>query len=97
MDFLLFLIGLFILIYAVDKIYGKINLRIYSPKWEYFCKAFLYGVIMVLTLMYGKNSLQDVSSLEWVVAMVSFIEGMSNYIQYIKETKRQKETSTEIK
>lgn len=74
----------------IDKIYSKINLERYSPIYEYMCKAFLYGVIAVFTLQYGKESLSDVSPLEWAVIFVSVIEGTGNYISYVKESKNKK-------
>lgn len=91
MDFVIFLGGLLLVGYLADKIYKNINLDNYSPKWEYFCKAFLYGVIMVFTLMYGKGDLGEVSPLEWTIVAVSGIEGAGNYINYIKEKRREKE------
>jgi hypothetical protein len=75
----------------VDKIYARVNLDNYSPIWEYFAKAFLYGLITVFTLFYGKESLNDVSLLEWAIIAVSAIEGTGNYINYVKESKKRKE------
>ncbi|MGE7696401.1 hypothetical protein ACQKNC_20285 [Lysinibacillus sp. NPDC094177] len=75
----------------IDKIYGKINIEIYSPIWEYFSKALLYGFIASITLFYGKESLRDVNALEWAIIAVSAIEGTGNYINYVKESKRRKE------
>ena len=62
----------------------------YSPRWEYFFKAMLYGFIAILTLLYGKNSISDVSSLEWAIVAVSAIEGIGNYINYVKESEKRK-------
>ena len=81
-------IGLVILI---DKIYGKVDLEKYSPIWEYFSKALLYGFIASVTLFYGRESLSDVSTLEWAIVAVSLIEGTGNYINYVKESKIRKE------
>jgi len=78
------------LVMAIDKIYGKINLENYSPIWEYFSKALLYGFIASITLFYEKDSLRDVNTLEWAVVTVSIIEGTGNYINYVKESKRRK-------
>ena len=74
----------------IDKIYSRVNLEHYSPIWEYFSKAFLYGFIAILTLYYGKESLNDVSTLEWAIIAVSAIEGTGNYINYVKESKKRK-------
>ena len=63
----------FLLVTLIDKIYSKINLEQYSPKWEYFLKALLYGFIASVTLFYGKESLNDVSMLEWAIVAVSLI------------------------
>jgi len=79
------------LVISIDKIYGKINLENYSPIWEYFFKALLYGFIASVTLFYGKESLRDVNPLEWAIIAVSVIEGTGNYINYVKESKRRKE------
>ena len=76
---------------VLDKIYVRINLDNYSPIWEYFTKAFLYGLITVFTLFYGKESLNDVSPLEWAIIAVSTIEGTGNYINYVIESKKRKE------
>ena len=75
----------------VDKIYARVNLDHYSPIWEYFAKSFLYGLITVFTLFYGKESLYDVSPLEWAIIAVSAIEGTGNYINYVKESQKRKE------
>lgn len=83
-------LGLAILI---EKIYSKINLDKYSPIYEYMCKSFLYGLIAVFTLLYGKDSLNDVSPLEWAIIVVSAIEGTGNYINYVKELKNKKENA----
>lgn len=53
------------MVISIDKIYGKINIENYSPVWEYFFKALLYGFIASITLFYGKESLRDVNLLEW--------------------------------
>lgn len=82
------IIGMVILI---EKIYGKINIENYSPIWEYFSKAILYGFIASITLLYGKETLRDVNPLEWAIIAVSAIEGTGNYINYVKESKRRKE------
>ena len=74
----------------IDKIYSRVNLDLYSPIFEYFSKAFLYGFIAILTLYYGKESLNDVSPLEWAIVAVSAIEGTGNYINYVKESKKKK-------
>ncbi|WP_042478814.1 hypothetical protein [Bacillus ndiopicus] len=79
------------IVFLIDKIYGKINLENYSPMWEYFSKALLYGFIASITLFYGKESLRDVNALEWAIVSVSVIEGIGNYINYVKESKRRKE------
>ena len=79
------------IVLLIDKIYSRVNLDNYSPIWEYFFKAFLYGFITVFTLFYGKESLNDVSPLEWAVIAVSAIEGTGNYINYVKESKKRKQ------
>jgi len=79
------------IVISIDKIYGKINMENYSPVWEYFSKALLYGFIASITLFYGKESLRDVNALEWAIIAVSAIEGTGNYINYVKESKRRKE------
>lgn len=76
--------------FLIDKIYGKIDMDNYSPIWEYFSKALLYGFIASVTLFYGKESLRDVNLLEWAIIAVSVIEGTGNYINYVKESKRRK-------
>jgi len=82
------IVGMVILI---EKIYKKINIENYSPIWEYFSKAILYGFIASITLFYGKETLRDVNPLEWAIIAVSAIEGTGNYINYVKESKRRKE------
>ena len=89
MDSFIFLVGLLVVAYIIDKVYTKIDLDKYSPKWEYFCKAFLYGVIMAFTLLYGNNTMSDVTPLEWAIIAVSGIEGAGNYINYLKEKKKE--------
>ncbi|MEB2298562.1 hypothetical protein LAV72_02835 [Lysinibacillus xylanilyticus] len=79
------------IVILIDKIYKKINIENYSPIWEYFSKAILYGFIASITLFYGKESLRDVNPLEWAIIAVSAIEGTGNYINYVKESKRRKE------
>ena len=74
----------------IDKIYARVHLEHYSPIWEYFSKSFLYGFIAIFTLYYGKESLNDVSPLEWAIVAVSAIEGTGNYINYVKESKKRK-------
>ena len=74
----------------IEKVYRKIDLNRYSPLWEYFFKAMLYGFIAILTLLYGKNSISDVSMLEWAIVAVSTIEGIGNYINYVKESEKRK-------
>lgn len=44
------------MVIVIDKIYGKINIENYSPIWEYFSKAILYGFIASITLFYGKEA-----------------------------------------
>ncbi|MFF2795744.1 hypothetical protein [Lysinibacillus xylanilyticus] len=78
------------MVILIDKIYGKINIENYSPIWEYFSKALLYGFIASITLFYEKESLRDVNALEWAIIAVSIIEGTGNYINYVKESKRRK-------
>ena len=79
----------------IEKVYRKIDLNRYSPLWEYFFKAMLYGFIAILTLLYGKNSISDVSSLEWAIVAVSGIEGIGNYINYVKESEKRKREKKE--
>ncbi|MGN7479315.1 hypothetical protein ACTHOQ_15860 [Solibacillus silvestris] len=79
----------------IDKIYAKVNLDNYSPIWEYILKAFLYGFIAIFTMLYRKESLHDVSPLEWAIIAVSIIEGTGNYVNYVKESKKRKETKKE--
>ncbi|MEQ6353436.1 hypothetical protein ABNX05_02270 [Lysinibacillus sp. M3] len=84
------------IVILIDKIYKKINLENYSPVWEYFSKAILYGFIASITLFYGKESLRDVNPLEWAIIAVSAIEGTGNYINYVKESKSRKEEKRKI-
>ena len=74
----------------IDMVYQKIDLNVYSPLWEYFSKALLYGFIAIVTLLYGKDSISDVSMLEWAIIAVSAIEGIGNYINYVKESQNRK-------
>jgi hypothetical protein len=74
----------------IDKIYANVHLENYSPLWEYFSKALLYGIISMFTLYYGKESFNDVSPLEWAIIAVSIIEGTGNYINYVKESNKRK-------
>ncbi|MFJ8515056.1 hypothetical protein [Lysinibacillus xylanilyticus] len=83
--------------FLIDKIYGKINMENYSPIWEYFSKALLYGFIASVTLFYGKESLRDVNALEWAIIAVSAIEGTGNYINYVKESQRRKEKKKDLR
>ena len=85
------------LVISIDKIYGKINIENYSPIWEYFSKALLYGFIASITLFYGKESLRDVNALEWAIIAVSAIEGTGNYINYVKESQRRKEKKKDLR
>lgn len=81
-----------VIVYVIDKIYGRINIENYSPIWEYFVKALLYGFIATVTLFYGKESLSDVNTLEWAIIAVSAVEGIGNYINYVKESKMRKKS-----
>lgn len=81
----------------VNKIYGRINIENYSPIWEYFFKAFLYGFITTVTLFYGKESLSDINALEFAIISVSAIEGTGNYINYVKEVNKRKEKKKALK
>ena len=92
-EFLTTLVVILGVAFFIDKIYDRINLSNYSPLWEYFSKAFLYGFIAIVTLFYGKESLSDVSTLEWAIIAVSAIEGTGNYINYVKESKMRKEVN----
>lgn len=85
MDFIFLLLVLLIVLSLFTRFYKRFTLAHYSSKWEYFIKAFLYGVILVFTLWYGKDSLNEVSPFEWTLAAVAGIEGLGNYIQYLKE------------
>lgn len=89
-ELIITLVLVFGLIILIDKIYGKIDLDQYSPIWEYFSKALLYGFIASATLFLGKESFKDVSTLEWAIVAVSLIEGIGNYINYVKEAKKRK-------
>ena len=82
--------------WLIEKVYRKIDLTMYSPRWEYFFKAMLYGFIAILTLLYGKNSISDVSTLEWAIVAVSGIEGIGNYINYVKESEKRKRKQVEF-
>lgn len=90
MEAIFIIVGILGLIMLIDEIYVRVDLEKYSPIWEYFFEALLYGVIVVFTLLYGKESLHDVSPLEWAIVAVSAIEGTGNYINYVKEAKRRK-------
>lgn len=41
--------------FLIDKIYGKIDMDNYSPIWEYFSKALLYGFMLVLHYSMERN------------------------------------------
>ena len=82
--------------WLIEKVYRKIDLTMYSPRWEYFFKAMLYGFIAILTLLYGKDSINDVSMLEWAIVAVSGIEGIGNYINYVKESEKRKRKQVEF-
>ena len=82
--------------FLIEKIYRRINIENYSPIWEYFSKALLYGFIATVTLFYGKESLSDVNALEWAIIAVSAIEGTGNYINYVKESKKRKEAKGKL-
>ena len=84
------------LVLLIDKIYSKITIDRYSPIYEYLCKSFSYGMIAVFTIQYGKDSIDDVSPLEWVVFFVSAIEGIGNYISYVKKSKLKKANGEEM-
>lgn len=90
-EFIITVVIILGMVILIDKIYGKINIENYSPIWEYFSKAILYGFIASVTLFYGKESLREVNALEWAIIAVSAIEGIGNYINYVKESKRRKE------
>jgi len=89
-EFIITVVIILGMVIVIDKIYEKINIENYSPIWEYFSKAILYGFIASVTLFYGKESLRDVNPLEWAIIAVSVIEGTGNYINYVKESKRRK-------
>lgn len=91
MELIFTIVLILVIAFLIDKIYARVNLDYYSPIWEYFSKALLYGFITVVTLFYGKESLNDVSPLEWAIIAVSAIEGTGNYINYVKESKKRKE------
>ncbi|MGG2104926.1 hypothetical protein [Lysinibacillus pakistanensis] len=90
-EFIITVVIILGMVIVIDKIYEKINIENYSPIWEYFSKAILYGFIASVTLFYGKESLRDVNALEWAIIAVSAIEGIGNYINYVKESKKRKE------
>ena len=56
MEVIFTVIIIMIIAKLVDKIYKRIDLDHYSPIWEYFAKALLYGMITVFTMFYGKDS-----------------------------------------
>lgn len=89
-EFIITIVIILGMVIVIDKIYGKINIENYSPIWEYFSKAILYGFIASVTLFYGKDSIRDVNTLEWAIIAVSVIEGIGNYINYVKESKKAK-------
>ena len=95
-EFIITVVIILGMVIVIDKIYEKINIENYSPIWEYFSKAILYGFIASVTLFYGKESLRDVNPLEWAIIAVSVIEGIGNYINYVKESKRRKEEKRKI-
>lgn len=97
MDIITILVLVLGVAFALDRIYAKVNIDKYSPIWEYFFKAFLYGLIMIFTLLYGKDSINDVSPLEWAIIAVSGIEGTGNYINYLKESKKKREEKRKFK
>jgi len=95
-EFIITVVIILGMVIVIDKIYEKINIENYSPIWEYFSKAILYGFIASVTLFYGKESLRDVNPLEWAIIAVSVIEGIGNYINYVKESKKRKEEKRKI-
>jgi len=95
-EFIITIVIILGMVIVIDKIYEKINIENYSPIWEYFSKAILYGFIASVTLFYGKESLRDVNALEWAIIAVSAIEGIGNYINYVKESKKRKEEKRKI-
>ncbi|MEH7239025.1 hypothetical protein [Bacillus sp. JJ1562] len=90
MDLIIVLVILLVVASFVNRLYKKVNIDNYSPIWEYFAKSFFYGIITVFTMFYGKDSLNDLSPLEWAIIAVSAIEGTGNYINYVKESKKLK-------
>jgi len=90
MEPIIVIVIVLVLASLVNKLYDKVNIENYSPIWEYFIKAFLYGIITVFTMYYGKDSLSEVSPLEWAIIAVSLTEGTGNYINYVKESKKLK-------
>ena len=92
MNLIVTLVIILTVVLLIDKIYGKVKLENYSPRWEYFFKAMLYGFITVITLLYGKDSFKEVTLLEWAIIAVSFIEATGNYVNYVKEMKQRKAT-----
>ena len=63
MEVIFTVIIIMIIAKLVDRIYKRIDLEHYSPIWEYFAKALLYGMITVFTIFYGKDSLNGVTPL----------------------------------
>lgn len=94
MELIFCLVVILAIALMVDKLYARVNLDNYSPIWEYFSKAFLYGLITVFTLFYGKESFHDVSPIEWAIIAVSAIEGTGNYINYVLESKKRKDAKS---
>ena len=95
MELIITLVLVLAIISIVDKLYVRVNLDNYSPVWEYFTKAFLYSIITVFTLFYGKESFQDVTPVEWAIIAVSAIEATGNYINYVFESKKRKDAKSE--
>ena len=94
MELIITLVLVLAIALIVDKLYARVNLDNYSPIWEYFSKAFLYGLITVFTLFYGKESFHDVSPIEWAIIAVSAIEGTGNYINYVIESRKRKDAKS---
>lgn len=91
MNLILILVVILGITFLIEMIFRKIDLENYSPIWEYFAKSFLYGLIAAFTFLWGNDSIDEVSPLEWAIIAVSLIEGAGNYINFVKESKKRKE------
>lgn len=74
-------------IFLIDSIKNHsrkllLKMGIFYQSLFIWCHPSLY---IMVRQRYGKNSIKDVTPLEWALAGIAGIEGFSHYIQYLKE------------